>query len=226
MITTADVLAAAGTGGLRLTSRSQEQLAPVTRRMHRGILDSFLDTGTAPTRRQLDDQAARLGLDPDAAVAELADADLVHLADGSVAVAYPFSGVPTGDRVQLAGGPSLFAMCAVDALGVLLMTGRDGVISSTDPKSGEAIRVERQGTTWRWTPSSTVVLAGLLQSCATAVEGCCPHVAFYSNPGGADAYLEAHPELTGGVLDQADALELADLAFGRLLRSSEPDKRS
>lgn len=220
MTTTADLLAAAEQTGLRLTSQSQKRLAPKTRRLHQVILQAFLDSGTAPTRPWLDGQAASQGLDPETAMAELADADLVHLADASVIVAYPFSGVPTDDRVQLEGRPSLFAMCAIDALGVLLMAGQNGVIYSTDPHSGEPIRVERQETTWTWAPSSTVVLAGLRQSCATAAEGCCPHVAFYTDSEGADAHLNAHPELTGGVLGQADALALADLAFGSLLSES------
>ena len=220
MTTTADLLAAAEKTGLRLTSQSQERLAPKTRRLHQIILQAFLDTGPAPTRPWLDSQAASQGLDPDVALGELADADLVHLADNTVVVAYPFSGVPTDDRVQLEGGPSLFAMCAIDALGVLLMAGRDGIILSADPCSGEPIRVERQETTWSWAPSSTVVLAGLKECCATAAEGCCPHVAFYTDSEGADDHLNAHPELTGGVLEQADALALADLAFGSLLRES------
>ena len=221
MTTTTELLAAAEQSGLRLTAQSQERLDPETRRLHQDILHAFLETGTSPNRQQLDDLASSAGLDPDTALAELADADLVHIADGSVVVAYPFSGVASDDRVQLDGGPSLFAMCAIDALGVLLMAGQDGVISSTDPRSGEPIRVERHGTTWKWAPSSAVVLAGLVQSCATAAEGCCPHVAFYTDSQAADLHLEAHPELTGAVLDQSEALELADLAFGPLLRSSE-----
>lgn len=226
MTTTADLFAAAEHTGLRLTSQSQERLDPELRPLHQAILQTFLDVGTAPTRPQLDDLAVGLGLDSDAGLAELADADLVHLADDKVVVAYPFSGVPTDDSVQLDGGPSLYAMCAVDALGVLVMTDGDGVISSIDPHSGEPIRVERHGTTWTWTPTSTVVLAGLLQSCATAAEGCCPHVAFYADSHAANAYLATHPELTGAVLDQSEAVGLADLAFGPLLRSSEPDQGS
>jgi len=38
--------------------------------------------------------------------------------------------------VELAGGPAVFAMCAVDALGIPQMLRRDGRISSVDPASG------------------------------------------------------------------------------------------
>jgi hypothetical protein len=42
---------------------------------------------------------------------------------GAVAVGYPFSRTPTRHRVQLAGTPPVWAMCAIDALGIPQMTG-------------------------------------------------------------------------------------------------------
>ncbi len=177
--TTDALRAAAEQAGLNVISQSQKKLSPAARALHRAVLEAFLETGAPPSFNGLHDWATRLGLEPEPALRELAQADLVHLEDGSVVVAYPFAGVPTADRVRLDKGPWLYAMCAVDALGVPWMTGRDGVISSSDPQSGEPIRVLRTGRNWEWTPTSTVVLAGVAQSCSTAAEACCPHVAFY-----------------------------------------------
>jgi alkylmercury lyase len=209
--------------GLSVASRSQQKLAPGTRAVHRAVLQTFLETGTAPSLDRLRDQTTSLGLDPDAALAELAEADLVHLDSGSVAVAYPFSGVPTNDHVQLDGGPSLWAMCAIDALGILLMTGHDGVIASIDPQSGQPIRVQRHRTRWEWMPDSTVVLAGVGQSCGRAAESCCPHMAFHSDAKRAEGYLRAHPDVSGYVLDHAQALEAAEFVFGPLLSGAGPE---
>jgi hypothetical protein len=66
------------------------------------------------------DLAADLGLDPNQALGALAAADLVHSdpASGTIGVAYPFSGRPTSHQVELAGGPTVSAMCALDALGI------------------------------------------------------------------------------------------------------------
>jgi alkylmercury lyase len=226
MTATADLRRAAEEARLSFTSQAQEKLPPKARAFHRVILRAFLDIGAGPALGWLYDQAGRLGLDPDAALGKLAEADLVHLDNGSVVVAYPFSGVPTNDRVQLNGGPAVYAMCAIDALGIVLMTGRDGVISSTDPQTGAPIRVARHGSDWEWSPTSTVVVAGLAPACSTAAEVCCPHVAFYASAERADAYLQTHPELRGAVLDHADALEMANLAFGSLLRRSESEPES
>jgi alkylmercury lyase len=203
--------------GLNITSLAQAKLEPRTRTLHRAVLGAFLDTGTAQSSAWLREQAVALGLDPDAALAELAGADLVHVSEDLVVVAYPFSGVPTNDRVQLESARPLWAMCAIDALGILLMTGRDGVVTSADPQNGQPIRVERRGTRWYWTPESTVVLVGAGKSCGHAAESACPHMAFHADPEGAKAYLRAHPDISGFVLDHALALEVAEFIFGSIL---------
>jgi hypothetical protein len=47
----------------------------------------------------------------------------------------------------------------------------------------------------------------------------CGHVNFYGHAEHAQAYLDEHPELTGRVLDQSAAVELAGGVFGGLLRN-------
>lgn len=58
------------------------------------------------------------------ALAELEAAELVHAANGAVSVVYPFSGAPTRQQVELDGFPAVYAMCAIDALGIPAMAGR------------------------------------------------------------------------------------------------------
>lgn len=203
--------------GLSVTSLAQAKLEARVRTLHRGVLRAFLDIGAAPSGGWLQQQATDLGLDPDSALSELASADLVHVSDDLVVVAYPFSGIPSDVQVQLETGPVLWAMCAIDALGIPFMTGRDGVITSNDPEDGQTIRVERTGTRWDWTPDSTVVIVGAGETCGSAAESACPHMAFHVDAERAKAYLGAHPDITGFVLDHAAALEVADFTFGPLL---------
>jgi hypothetical protein len=122
-----------------ITSR-QERLPGALRDLHRAVLGRFLATGAAPTARWLKQAAADLGLGPDAAAA-LAAADVVHLSNGLVTVAYPFSGTPTPHRVELDDTPAVYAMCAIDALGLPAMTGRDGRITSAEPLDGQPVQV-------------------------------------------------------------------------------------
>ncbi len=194
----------------RLTGLSAE-----VRGLHRDVLRGFLVTGQAPHRCDL---AAVGGIDREEALRQLREVDLVHVgADGRVAVAYPFSGRPTGHIVQLDGGSVLHAMCAIDALGIPLMTGRDAVIESADPDDRQPIRVERRAEIWRWVPSDAAVLLAQTHGCGPAADCLCPAITFHTSRRRAEAHLRSCPDLTGVVLDQPQALEIARYSFGSLL---------
>ncbi|MGH3631183.1 MAG: organomercurial lyase, partial [Sciscionella sp.] len=179
----------------------QAGLSEAVHRLYQAILTRFLDTGSPPDQTWLQREAEGLGLDPRPACTELADADLVHLDEGGwVSVAYPFSGVPSGHRVTLADGPSVWAMCAIDALGIPQMANRDATIIATDPHTNEPVRVEATAGEWRWTPRSTTVLVAQADTGDASALCACPHVNFYTSPKHAQAYLSNHPELTGELL--------------------------
>jgi alkylmercury lyase len=164
--------------------------------------------------------AAVLGLDLDYALRRLSSADLVHTTpDGQVEVAYPFSGRPTAHTVHLIGRPPVAAMCAIDALGIPLMTGSDGVIDSADPGTGTPIRIERRDDEWIWQPATAVVVIGHSDCGGTLANTVCRSITFHTNPQDAQAHLDNHPELHAVIVGQADAIALADYAFGPLLAS-------
>lgn len=198
----------------------QAGLPRPVRELHRAVLRWFVDRGVPPDRSWLEERAAGLGVSGAEVVAALARADLVHWdSAGVVAVAYPFSGVPTGCRVRLAGGPEVEAMCAVDALGIPAMAGLDAVIDAMDPGTGESVRVEVVAGRWAWSPASAVVVVarsaeGGPSSCCT-----CPHINFHASTTAAERYLRERPELAGEVLDQDAAVRLGAEVFGPLLRA-------
>ena len=185
------------------------------RRVHRAMLRAFLDAGRAP---HTDELPLPPGLDRQEAFRRLDAADLVHLdADGRVGVAYPFSRRPSGHLVRLDGGPAVWAMCAIDALGIPLMTGRDAAIVSADPGDGQPIRVERRGDGWRWSPTGAVVLLAQTRACGPAADCLCPAITFHADRGRAAEHLRSRAELTGRVLDRVRAVEIAGWSFGPLL---------
>jgi Alkylmercury lyase len=212
--------------GLTVGSVQERQagLPEPLRALHRRLLTAFLTHAGPPEPAAVADLAAELDLDPDQALGALAAADLVHrdAASGSISVAYPFSGRPTVHQVELAGGPAVSAMCALDALGIPQMTGRDARISSIDSVSGQPITVQAHHGTWRWEPASTVVLVATAAGgvCGAVADCCCPHINFHTDPQHAQDYLHAHPGMTGEVLDQADAVATAQRIFGALLDPS------
>ena len=197
---------------------SAEQLPPAIRELHRAVLRGFRDSGQVH-RDDLHPTAAALGVDLDDALHQLGSADLVHSApDGQIEVAYPFSRQPTGHTVRLTGHPPVAAMCAIDALGIPLMTGTDGVIDSADPDTGHPIRIERRGAEWIWQPATAVVVIGHTDCTGTLANTMCRSITFHTNSQDAQAHLDNYPELHGVIVGQGDAIALADYAFGPLLR--------
>jgi Alkylmercury lyase len=189
--------------------------------LHRALLGAFLTEVDPPDLGVVGRLAAELHLEPLAALAALATADLVHLdpAASRVMVAYPFSGAPTFHRVTLAGAATVHAMCALDALGILQMAHRSGQISSADPSSGQPITVEVDGQGWRWQPTTTVVLAGttaIADACGSVADCCCPYINFHASPHAADAYRQQHPAMATELLGPAQAIEAARRIFGGL----------
>jgi hypothetical protein len=73
-------------------------------------------------------------------VDELEAADAIHVSNGVMTVAYPFSGTPTPHRVELDGLPPVHAMCAVDALDWLKTN-----FYKTELELGHCLRLPQEG---------------------------------------------------------------------------------
>lgn len=132
------------TAGIGLERQGKERLRTLTegeRAFYRWVLRSFA-AGTPPGPDELADTASALELEVEPALERLAGADLVHHdpATGAIVVACPFSGRPTLHRVRLQGG-EVYAMCAIDALGIAPMLGEPIEIASRDPLTDDDIQV-------------------------------------------------------------------------------------
>lgn len=197
----------------------QARLPGPLRDLHQAVLRRFLETGAAPTARWVRQAAGELGLGA-AAVDELQAADAIHVSNGVVTVAYPFSGTPTPHRVKLDGLPPVYAMCATDALGLPAMTGRDGQITSADPRDGTPVTVSVRNGTWTWTPPGAVVVFARATDCGTdcgSFEATCPYTVFHASRESAQAYLAGRGDLDAEIRDQDTAIEAGRLNFGPLL---------
>ncbi len=189
------------------------------RAVHQAVLRSFVHTGTAPGIPSLAKDAAPFEVSQ--VLAELADGDFVCLDQaGQITAAYPFSAVPTRHRVQISGEATVFAMCAVDALGISAMTGRPVVIESADPSTGEPITVEVDGASSSWDPATAVVYVGRTGGdCAgPSASVCCGYMNFFATRAAASAWAASHPEITGGIVGQDRALQTGIGIFGQLLK--------
>lgn len=207
-------LDSAGRGGRGRVAPAERGL----RAVHQTVLGSFVQTGAAPDISSLATHAAPF--DVADVLAELAEGDFVCLDPaGQITAAYPFSALPTAHRVQISGHATVFAMCAIDALGVSAMTGLPVVIESAAPSTGEPVTVAVDGDTSAWNPATAVVYVGRTgRECGgPSAAVCCGYMNFFATGAAAAAWAASHPQITGGILDQRRALELGIGIFGQLL---------
>ncbi len=189
------------------------------RAVHHVILRSFAATGQAPNPESL--EAAAEPFNTAAVLAELAAGDFLYLDQaGRIAAAYPFSASATAHKVQIAGSGGAYAMCAIDALGIAAMLGTSVLINSADPITAEPIAVTVNGSASEWRPATAVVFVGRTadQCAGPSAAICCSYINFFASSPAAAAWARAHPEIDGGILSQARALEVGEQIFGQLLR--------
>lgn len=154
----------------------------------------------------------------DQVLARLHDADVIRVdAAGGVQVAYPFSAASTPHRVRLVGGVEVYAMCAIDALGMPAMLGGDAVITSTDPTNGLPITVTIAAGRSRWDPPGAVVFVGARPGGGPSAETCCDALNLFTDRATAASWSRAHPHIHGEILEAADAETLGRQIFGGLL---------
>ncbi len=222
------------------------QLTPAAYRFYREILLAFLEQGGPPDQGQLRALARRFDVPLTETLADFAAKDLLQRSPttGAIRAVYPFSSQPTAHRVTLAAPQGdampdrasrhLFAMCALDALGIPLMSRRDAVIASQDALTGEPIEVRIRmaassghthpaGWEAQWLPATAVVYARAPaheheHDCgADAASTCCPVTNFFTTEAHAHAWARIHPVADGVVMTADEALSRADALFGNVL---------
>jgi hypothetical protein len=193
------------------------------RQVHLAVLAAFAQTGKAPGRGELERIALAGGADPAAVLAELAERDVIAFGRaGEIRAAYPFSPSPTPIRVSWEGGPVIYAMCAIDALGVSAMLGRPVTITAAEPGTGRVITVHADRDQARWDPPGAVVFAGATSGdCRHAADRTCGYINFFTSARAARTWAKANPAVTGTVLRRARALSAGVAEFGAFMRADD-----
>lgn len=203
------------------------------RAVHRLVLRSFAETGAPPEQSALARTAAPYG--PATVLSELAKGDHLWLDEaGRISAAYPFAAYVTPHRVEITGCATVQAMCAIDALGIADMLRTSAQICSRDLVTNEPITVVVDGshatgrratrhhavrhrTTWH--PATTVVFYGRTAEAPAGPSAlvCCSSINFFTSNATAANWASTHPHVTGRVLNQVQAVTLANRVFGQLL---------
>jgi hypothetical protein len=203
------------------------RLAPAAgglRAVQQAVLRSFAATGRPPEQAELAEALAPYGGSTPRVLAQLHAGDFLRLDDtGRIQAAYPFSAAPTGHRVQIAGGPRVYAMCAIDALGIAPMLGAAVTIRSADPLTGAPITVHVPAAgEAAWDPVTTVVFDGRVARAphGPAADIACSTINFFTGPATAASWAGSRPDITGTILRQEEARQIAAQIFGPLLNGT------
>lgn len=242
------------------------RLTPAAYQFYCAILRTFPACGTPPDPAELGRLAERFAVPLAATLAECVAQDLLQLnaATGRIRAAYPFSGAPTVHRVTLVSGPAgggdaggrgalngrpgeqVYAMCALDALGIPLMLRCEATIVSHDALTNESVKVHiaptgdappaflatLAGWSARWDPPSAVIYARIAEhehehdaGCAAA-GACCPITNFFVDAATARRWAQTHGVPDGVVLAPGEALDRAHALFGGVLHRLEEEQQS
>jgi len=204
---------------------SQARLETREEAVRRYILTQYPLLGRAPSCQEIAAALGLNGLDHVRAILERFHAlDLLYLDPESreIRLAYPFSTVPTKHLVRFrdwAEAKPVYAQCAVDALGIPFMLGRDLSILSACAYCEKPIQIEvRDQRIVPCDPAGTVVWVGTAYS-GHAATSICPTVDFFCSSAHAAAWWQARPHEAGHVLSLGEALYLGKGIFEDLLRS-------
>jgi hypothetical protein len=195
-------------------------LTPNARLLHRAVLTAFAERGHAPSRSELESMAASARIDLRATLGELVESDVVAVDNaGELRAAYPFSPMPTAHQVAISAGPTVYAMCAIDALGISAMLGRPTTITSSEPDTGEMLTVQVRENRATWHPASAVVFAGACSDCldGPSVDRTCSSINFFRTADAATQWAAGRPSITGSILSQDQALAAGVAEFGSMM---------
>jgi hypothetical protein len=143
----------------------------------------------------------------------------------TILAAYPFSSIPTAHRVHLSGR-EVFALCAVDALGITAMLKEDARISSRCAHCGWAVEIQaRPEQLTRYLPSETVVWFPISpkDDCCPVAQSRCPSINFFCASHHLETWRKANGQADGVVLSLNEAFEAGREIFGSLL--TKPNAR-
>jgi mercuric ion transport protein len=198
----------------------------------RYVLSQFPVLGRAPSRQEILETVRLRSLDEVQGILDrLAALDLIDLDPESreIRSAYPFSAEATNHLVtfhEWAEAKAVYALCAVDALGLPFMFGRDVSITSSCAHCGKPIALEvRNRAVAIRTPAETVVWRGSRTANGESVARTfCPTVNFFCSPAHAAAWQQSQLGASGLVLNLGEALYLGKGIFEDYLNAKVPEK--
>jgi len=161
------------------------------------IFESILNSGKAPTIKEMEASLKRSDKDIISTLNELERNDLILRKTGTqdITSIYPFSLVPTQHQVVLEDGRKLFAMCAVDSLGMPVMFKRDVKILSRCERCKTPIKLVIKNEEIESVSLPDILIWRLKEKLPRPAETCCPKVNFFCSEKDLKEWEAENPDL-------------------------------
>jgi mercuric reductase len=206
-------------------------IEPLEDKLWRAVLEDYAETGRAPAVSEVADRTGVGRKMVQSTLRQLQARDVVVLDESSEAItgAYPFTERTTRHRVRL-NAHRLNAMCAIDALGVGAMYGKDIEIESACHQCGRPIAIDtrdRGQDLATAVPDGTVVWIGLRYADKCAATSLCQVLAFFCS----DEHLQSWRRVNvangddGMRLTLGEAMQVAKAHFMPLLAPAKHGAR-
>ena len=112
----------------------------------------------------------------------------------------------------------VYAMCALDALGIPFLLSAPAEIHSRDPVSDDEVWVRVDPGEGSWSkPAGAVVVCGSIDRPGPSALSCCTVLNFFSSGANAERYLHEQTLVSGVVISLPVAVETGRQVFGDLL---------
>lgn len=190
----------------------------------RVVLDLFARFARPPSTLEIAETANLAVAQVVVILADLVSHDLLVMDNSASAIvsAYPFASQPTDHRVELSGR-ELYAMCAIDALGIAGMFRKDAIIKSRCRTCDGRIEVgtSQSGKSLsHYHPVGSVIWYDFAYT-QTAAASCCPAIALFCCDEHLERWLlDQNPQRIGCRLTVEEGLEVGRALFEPVLATA------
>jgi hypothetical protein len=200
--------------GDKIVITDQTEADHLRRALRDGIFRPWIELGRAPNpdeigeRLRLDVKGVDALMDKLEVCGEVAGRGIRRVPESKlIAVAWPFSNVPTGITVQVDGGKPVNARCAIDSLGVSKMMGRRATIDAETRDGKARLHAVIDGDKLvSAEPSDAIVFRG----------SSCDVMLFFSSQIGLDEWKKQQAIEGGKVFTLSEAVTRGATGFGKL----------
>ena len=205
-----------------MSAKFGQTLSQEENEVRRFILTQAPVLGRLPSLTEVKQAFTQLSEDKITTIlSKLDQLDVIHLTNNqtTITAAYPFSGSPTPHMVTFKreNYNSIYAMCAIDALGVGFMLNCDVVIESSCNHCNERIEVVIENNEIISLSPEEAVVWGDMEYSDCAAASVCKSINFFASDHHLTEWQKKLPRRRGVVLDIPEAFYLGKMFFKKRL---------